>query len=127
MTSPLAPYRKAVGTLITGLIAGLTWIIGTGANPADWRTWAQFALFLLIAAGTYLSPPNAGAVSTVDVQGIATELGAALAKAAPVAPTVTAAPAPVDTAELVAQLTAVHDQLHADVNATPPAVGEVAV
>jgi len=57
--SPLAPYRKLVGALIGGIITGLTWVIAVNADPSDWRTWAQFALFLLPALATYFSPPNA--------------------------------------------------------------------
>lgn len=58
MTSRLAAYRKLIGTLIGGLITGLTWIVATDADPSDWRTWAQFALFLLVATATFFSPAN---------------------------------------------------------------------
>lgn len=57
--SPLAPYRKAIGTFIGALITGLTWVIATDADPTDWRTWAQMCLFLLVAAATFVSPANA--------------------------------------------------------------------
>jgi hypothetical protein len=65
--SVLSPYRKFIGTLIGAVITGLTWIIATNANPADWHTWAQFALFLLPAVATYFSPPNADAPAPAPV------------------------------------------------------------
>jgi hypothetical protein len=64
--SALSPYRKLVGTLIGGVVTGLTWVIATGADPADWQTWAQFSLFILPALATYLSPANVAAAPAAE-------------------------------------------------------------
>jgi hypothetical protein len=106
-------YAKAINATLFAFVGALgATMTANGGNAPTSNQWIVIAGTTLVTAWTTYQTPNAGTVSTVDVQGIATELGVALNRQH-------TAPAPVDASVLAAQLTAVHDQLHGDT--TPPA------